>query len=119
MELVFLLQRTMWPEGLRLMQDNDPKHKSDHTTQWCDDNDITRWETPPSSADLNPIELIWACMKHFLRTVWKPTTGQLLIEGILHYWEYVLDVELIRRCINRLHKVMRKVIDVNGHATGM
>jgi len=47
----------------------------------------------------------------------KPTTKQELIAGIQQFWSTV-DVEKCRRYIRHLKKVLPKMVEVNGDATG-
>ena len=47
-----------YPQGHRLVMDNDPKHRSNSTSEWMKENKINHWPTPPESPDLNPIERI-------------------------------------------------------------
>ena len=75
------------------------------------------WHTPPESPDLNPIENLWHELKDYLRAVIKPTTKQELIDGILTFWVKVYD----RNCckyIGHLKRVIPRVIEYNGDATG-
>ena len=54
---------TVWPDGHRFQQDNDPKHTSNYTKQFMAANGINWWVTPAESPDLNPIELVWHQLK--------------------------------------------------------
>ena len=39
----------VFPDGHRLWQDNDPKHTSNSTKKWMQENGINHWPTPPKS----------------------------------------------------------------------
>ena len=47
----------------------------------------------------------------------KPTTKQGLIAGTQQFWSTV-DVEKCRRYIRHIKKVLPKMVEVNGDATG-
>ena len=106
-----------YPEGFRLMQDNDPKHVSESTKQFMKENKINHWVTPPESPDMNPIENLWAELKHYIRKTKKPKNKQELIEGILEYWKTV-NIEKCNKYINHLYKVIPEVIRQQGQASG-
>lgn len=107
-----------WPEGCRLQQDNDPKHTSKDAKAYIETAQLNWWPTPPSSPDLNPIECTWHNLKHFLRTEWHPTTTQALQDGINWWWNNRLTPELCQRYIGHIRKVLPKVIELEGRATG-
>lgn len=113
--LPFLCQRL--PEGHRYMQDNDPKHTSRMAASFFEDNGINWWKTPAESPDLNPIENLWHELKEYLRREIKPRTKQELIDGILKFWA-TITIAKCRKYINHLVKVIPKVIELNGNATG-
>ena len=69
--------QSRFPDGHRFQQDSDHKHTSRLAQDFMDLCGINWWKTPPESPDLNPIELIWHELKHFLRTIVKPTTKEL------------------------------------------
>ena len=96
------------------MQDNDPKHTSIHASDFIASNDINWWKTPAESPDLNPIENMW---HEYIRREVKPTTKQQLVDGILAFWETV-TVEKCNKYINNLRKVIPRVIELEGAATG-
>lgn len=119
-----ILQRTLlpflqekFPDHHRFMQDNDPKHCSRLAQKFYDDNGINWWRTPPESPDINPIENLWHEMKDHLRGVVKPTNKQELIDGIVAFWNTV-DEHKCAKYIGLLRKVIPKVIDKGGDATG-
>ena len=58
--------KAVYPDQHRFMQDNDPKHVSNHAKQYLQDNNIN-W-----SPDLNPIENLWHELKEYLRREVKP-----------------------------------------------
>ena len=106
-----------YPDGHKLMQDNDPKHTSLYARTWMEENEVVWWKTPPESPDLNPIENIWHELKEFIRREVKPKVKEELIEGIAAFWRTV-DVSKCNKYINHLRKVIPKVIEQNGCATG-
>ena len=108
---------TVYPDGHKLMQDNDPKHCSNITKAWLEDKSINWWRTPAESPDLNPIENLWHELKEFIRREVKPKTKDQLIQGIQQFWATV-DKEKCLKYIGHLRKVIPKVIELNGAATG-
>ena len=99
------------------MQDNDPKHTSRLASQFFADKQINWWKTPPESPDCNPIENIWHEMKEYLRREVKPHTKQELIDGVQEFWQTV-DVAKCTRYIRYLRKVLPRVVELQGCATG-
>ena len=99
------------------MADNDPKHTSNEAKKFLSENKVTWWRTPAESPDCNPIENLWHELKEYNRRVIKPTTKEELIDGIKQFWETV-TVDKCNKYINHLRKVLPKVIEVNGAATG-
>ena len=66
-------------------QDNDPKHTSQHATQWFSNNNIQALECPAQSPDLNPIEHLWEHLKCQLQ---KYDTSP---KGVYELWERVVE----------------------------
>ena len=64
---LFPFVKDVFPNGLRLMADNDSKHTSNVAKQLLEDNEIYWWRTPPESPDLNPIEKLYHELKVFMR----------------------------------------------------
>lgn len=106
-----------FPDGHWVQQDNDPKHCSNHIDKFFAENGIVWWRTPPESPDLNPIECVWGSMKQFLRTTYKPHNLESLKAGIQLFWN-TLTPDICKRYINHLHKVVPKVIEVQGNPSG-
>jgi len=109
--------KTCYPDGHRLQQDNDPKHASKYIGRFFKFHGIHWWKTPPESPDLNPIENCWGSLKQYLRTSYKPTNSEELMNGIEQFW-LSLTPEICTKYIQHLHKVIPKVIEVNGNPSG-
>ena len=75
------------------------------------------FRTLPESSDCNPIENLWHELKHFIRTVVKPQNKDNLIQGIRMFWAKVTPKKCCRY-IDHLKKVIPKVLEVIGEATG-
>ena len=105
-----------YPDHYRFMADNDPKHNSVAAREFLNDNDINWWRTPAESPDLNPIENLWHELKEFIRREVKPKCQKELVEGIT-FWETV-DVRKCQKYIGHLRKVIPRVIELKGAATG-
>jgi len=109
--------REVYPDTHRFMADNDPKHTSNAAKKFLLENHVNWWRTPAESPDCNPIENLWHELKEYLRREVKPRTKQELIDGIRAFWETV-DIAKCTKYIQHLRKVMPKVIELQGAATG-
>ena len=122
---VHILEKALLPSARKLypgtnylfMQDNDPKHTSRRAREFFADNGIEWWKTPPESPDLNPIENVWHELKEYIRREVKPKTKADLIAGIKEFWGTV-DTQKCQKYIGHLKKVIPKVIEVQGVASG-
>ena len=109
--------RTMYPDSHRFMQDNDPKHTSKLVQKVLKDEGVNWWKTPAESPDCNPIENLWHEMKEYVRREVKPSCKEELVEGIKAFWETV-TISKCQKYIRHLRKVLPKVIELEGAATG-
>ena len=105
------------PEGHRFMQDNDPKHTSRKVEDFLTAESINWWRTPAESPDLNPIENMWHELKEYMHREVKPRTKEQLVQGIQGFWATV-DIKKCQKYIRHLRKVIPRVIELNGDATG-
>ena len=101
----------------RFMQDNDPKHTSQHVKAFLSEKGVNWMQTPAESPDLNPIENLWHEMKEFLRREVKPKNKEQLVDRILTFWTTV-DIQKCTKYIRHLRKVIPRVIELHGNATG-
>ena len=106
-----------FPDGYRFRQDNDPKHTSNYTKNFLLKNSVDWWRTPPDSSDLNPIDNVWGSWKYFLRHAYKPKNLKKLVPDIKQFWKSMIP-EVCRKYIGHLQKVMPKVVDLEGAASG-
>ena len=87
------------------------------TKEWLQNKSVNWWKTPAESPDLNPIENLWHELKEYVRREIKPKTKEELIDGIQQFWETV-DRAKCKKYIGHLRKVIPKVIELEGSATG-
>ena len=109
--------RASFPDGHRLQQDNDPKHSSKYIRHLFKFHGIYWWKTPPESPDLNPIENYWGSLKQYLRSLYKPTNLEELLNGIEEFWQTLIP-DVCKKYISHLQKVMPKVVQVDGNPSG-
>lgn len=107
----------LFPNGHRYQMDNDPKHCSHYTRDFLLQEEVNWWKTPAESPDLNPIENVWASLKYYLRHNYKPHNLQTLMDGILSFWN-TMTPAVCKKYIKHIDKVMPKVVQVNGKASG-
>ena len=99
------------------MADNDPKHNSIAARDFLVDNRINWWRTPAESPDINPIENLWHELKEYIRREVKRIRQEELVNGIKDFWETV-DLVKCSKYIKHLRKVIPKIIELKGAATG-
>ena len=75
------------------------------------------WKTPAKSPDLNPTENCWGSLKQYIRGYYKPSNLDELMNGIKEFWSS-LTREVYKKYIGQLHKVIPKVIKINGNPSG-
>ena len=78
--------KTCFPDGHRVHQGNDPKLASKYMDRFFKFHGIYWWKTPPESLDLNPIENCWGSLRQLLRSSYKPTNLQELMDEIEEFW---------------------------------
>jgi len=83
-----------------------------------EDNSINWWKTPPKSPDLNPIELVWHELKHFLQNLVKPHRKEELIDGITRFWADKVNTKKCTSYIGHMNKVLPLVVASKGRAFG-
>lgn len=112
--MVVPFMNQVYPEGMKFMQDNDPKHVSKSTKKFMEDNGINWWPTPPESPDLNPIEMLWNELKNYCEFA---QTKEELQNKIMEFWN-ALTPERCTAYINHIHKVLPIVVEKNGEPSG-
>lgn len=99
----------------KFQQDNDPKHTAGITKQFFRDQSITVLEWASSSADLNPIEHLWADVKKAV-ALKNNTNNDVLFTNIEAAWK-AIPVERCRRLISSMERRCREVLKQKGFAT--
>ena len=105
-------------DGHRFMQDNDPKHTSRLAKAYLKEQGINWWHTPVSSADINPIEHVWAELKQYIAWRVKPLNKSELVKGIATFWSRRMTPAKCIKYIDHVQKVLPKVEAKKGCITG-
>ena len=95
------------------MLDNDPKHTSRLARAFFEDNGVHWWKTPAESPDANPIVNRWNELTEYMRRDVKPHNKDKLVNGIA-----TVDQAKCKKYIRHLRKVLPKIIEMEGAATG-
>ncbi|VDI59762.1 Hypothetical predicted protein [Mytilus galloprovincialis] len=84
----------VYPDTHRFQQDNDPKHTSNATKDFMQQQGINWWNNwPAESPDFNPIEMVWSMMKS-RKSKKEPRTKEDLINGIKSFWKEDMTIAI-------------------------
>ena len=112
--------REKYPEFHQLHMDNAPSHAAVATTAYLEESGVFHFKTPAQSPDLNAIELVWHDLKKFIKEVIKPTTSAQLLQGILTFWDTIVDVEYCNSKIDHVqYRVIDEILRLKGKPTGL
>ena len=107
----------LWPSGAWFyLQDNASYHKSHRSLEWFHINGVSLVELPPHSPDLNPIENLWAGLKHCVESR-HPQTIQELKEIITSEWTNT-NLSTCSNLVDSMNDRMLSVIAAEGFRTG-
>jgi len=98
-----------------LQEDNDPKHRSKLCSEWKAKSGIITMDWPSQSPDANPIENVWAYIKHKLRSKRTYTSKQLSCE-IRRIWRS-LPLEYAIKLVESMPRRCQAIIDADGDWT--
>jgi DDE superfamily endonuclease len=105
---------------LIFMQDNALGHAAKETIALIASLAIRRFEWPPYSPDLTPIETVWKYIKEFLQKKYgdlKFKSYDDLKAKVTEAWEAVVTPGLLKELIESMPARMQAVIDANGKFT--
>lgn len=96
----------------RLMHDNARPHTAEHTQDFLIENDIRALDHPPSSPDLNPIELVWAYLKDKVMCKVYNDLDQVL-EKIVEEWGKI-SIKMLNNLIDGHCARVGEIYRLNG-----
>ena len=107
------------------MQDNAPIHQSAYSKQGFKLYEIKTMTWPPQSPDLNPIENLWAFLKHrlykgsphlYLVQGGAERTKKPIFEALLQAWE-TIEEDYLGKLLESMPRSMEAVIKAKGGQT--
>jgi transposase len=104
-------ENTAW----RLLQDNDPKHRSKLVQVWLFNHGVQCIDFPPYSPDLNPIENLWVRVKRRVERH-NPHNIETLQEHLYHEW-YRASKRFTSKLSDSMPHRCQAVLTNKGHKT--
>lgn len=96
----------------KLLEDNDPKHRSKMSKAFKVDNDIESLPWPSQSPDCNPIENVWALMKLKINGQ-PPTSTNNFVARIKKEWKK-LSSEFAEKLVSSMENRVKLLIERKG-----
>lgn len=108
--------RVAYPEGqIFLVQDNSAVHRSAKVKKWLKTQpDITVFDWPSKSPDLNPIENVWGQMV----LNWDPVqvkTKQNLDEEVNRTWELMRNTKICSNLVASMKNRLKEIVEDDGY----
>ena len=108
--------RAFFPSGQWwFLQDNAPQHRAEHSRIWLHNHGIDCIDFPALSPDLNPIENLWADLKHRVERRHARTMEE-LEAGLREEWE-ATSPTLLASLAHSMPARIAAVIENKGHKT--
>ncbi len=98
-------------EDLIFQQDNLPLKKT--KKKLIENQELERVDFPVYSADLSPIENLWAALKRSV-TIEHPTTSAALERSLKGNWQKLTGLENLAPYFDNLHSCYSECIDIEG-----
>ncbi|KAK7873658.1 hypothetical protein R5R35_013198 [Gryllus longicercus] len=113
--------RVLYPEEpFFFQQDQHRVHKTDFVQEWfASQQEFELLDWPPCSADLNPMEDVWAKTKQEMADKWpspQPKTSDALWELVADAWDEVASkADFAAELVRSLPRRMRQVTENEGY----
>lgn len=108
---------TARPGITHLQQDNAPAHTCRQARAYLQASGVQVLNWPARSPDLNPIEQVWASIKHRLNRLQpRPQGRQQLVDAVRRLWDDTLQA-VIRAVVRSVRPRCAAVIGVRGGNT--
>ena len=111
-EVLIQEANALYPDGWFLVQDNARTHVSASTKLFFEERSINVLDWPSLSPDLNPVENVWALMKHAVEKKLPTTLAQLKLV-IQEVWQ---EIETENFCLSMPHRI-EECLTLEGETT--
>ena len=93
-------------------QENNRKHNAELNRQWLIWNILKQLKTPAQSADLKPIEHLWAILKRGAHKVSIESKNHLK-RVVIREWE-TISPEICRNLVNYMHRRCIQLLELKA-----